>query len=227
MKFGLSEVKIAKFNEETGEYKEVEPLKGIKKEDFCMEFDATPETEKINQVIFGTHVNREDSEYNEISREIDEECEMLYSAFRSILYDLMKQYHKNVAHIELPHNLLIHVTRNALWQQIKDFHSIAHKNDSAVMRQLSKTSKIIMTSMMRGGFEKTVKKMFSITEIQFKCAMLAIMKKHNLTELHMDFYDGFVPCNLKRELLEQELSSDDTSPVNMIKQLMERKYHVK
>lgn len=188
MRFGLSEAKIAKFDEITGTYKAIDPVQAIK------------ETEISAECVLDERALHRVAPYDEVSEAIDAEYQEALDAFRSSLYAFMRLYQQDSVDMELPHNLELHTTAEELWNQMSEPYRERARN------QICCGSIIFMRD--KDLFEDVVRTKFNIYEKQFKCEILEIMEKYNISEIHMKLADGFKNWNPTREQLTEETSND-------------------
>ena len=202
MRFGLSEVKIAKFDEITGTYKEIDPVQAIK------ETEISAECVLDERALRALH---RVAPYDEVSEAIDAEYQEALDAFRSNLYALMRLYQQDSVDMELPHTLELHTTAEALWNQMSEpYRERAEK-------QMRRGSIICMND--RDLFEDAVRTRFNVNEKQFKSEILDIMEKYNLSEMHMDLAGGLKTWNPTREQLERECTEDRRALCHLRKQM--------
>lgn len=191
MKFGLSEAKLVEFDESTGEYKEMDPVHAIKETEVSVEC-------VLDEVA--ARILAHGAPYDEVSEALDTEYQEAIDAFRSSLYAFMRLYQQDSVDMELPHNLVLHTTAEQLWNQMSELYR------ERAEKQIRLGSLIYMTD--KDLFEDVVRTKFNIYEKQFKCEILEIMEKYNISEIHMELAGGFKNWNPTREQLTEETSND-------------------
>lgn len=207
MRFGLSEAKIASFDEITGTYKEIDPVQAIKETEISAEAALNKETEKS---LFGNS----EAALRALTREMKEE----HDALCNKLYILMRLYDREFADIQLPHNLQMRITREQLEADMSD-------DEKWLIWFRIEALKIDNYTEMR-DYEAAVLYEFNKIELRTKFVMLAIAKRFKLAEVGCGLIDGQVVYNYKTEDLEHELSGDDDF-TNEIREQVEKRFHCK
>lgn len=203
MRFGLSEAKIASFDEITGTYKEIDPVHIIKETEIsagCVLDDKALRT--LHRGV----------PYNEVSEALDAEYQEAMDAFRSSLYALMRLYQQDSVDMELPHNLALHTTAEELWNQMSEPYR------ERAERRIRKGSGFLCIHD-RDSFEYAVETDFAVKEEQFKSEILDIMEKYDISEIHMELAGTFKQWNPTREQLEREYTEDRRALCHLRKQM--------
>lgn len=210
MKFGLSEAKIASFDEITGTYKEIDPVQAIKETEVSVE--CGPLNKETEKTLFGSGSG--EAALNAIQQEMIEEFNALYHN----LYILMRLYNREFADIQLPHNLHLRITREQIESEISEDGRWLIWPQIEALRINGYTE--------RRDYEAAVLHEFNKIELRTKFVMLAIAKKFKLAEIGCGLIDGQVVYNYKTEDLEHELSGDDDL-TNEIRERVEKRFHCK
>ena len=207
MRFGLSEAKIANFDEITGTYKEIDLVQAIKETEISADVELNKETKKS---LFGNS----EAALRTLMQEMKEEKDALCNK----LYVLMRLYDREFADIQLPHNLQMRITREQLEADMSD-------DKKWLVRFQIEALKIDNYTETR-DYEAAVLHEFNKIELRTKFVMLAIAKRFKLAEIGCGLIDGQVVYNYKTEDLEHELSGDDDF-TNEIRKQVEKRFHCK
>lgn len=207
MKFGLSDIKIAKFDKITEKYEEIDPVRVIKGMEFSAEVALNKETEKS---LFGNS----EAALRALTQEMKEERDALCDK----LYVLMRLYDREFTDIQLPHNLQMRITREQLEADMSD-------DKKWLIWFPIEALKIDNYTEMR-DYEAAVLHEFNKIELRTKFVMLAIAKRFKLAEIGCGLIDGQVVYNYKTEDLEHELSGNDDF-TNEIRKQVEKRFHCK
>lgn len=207
----LGKMKFAKFNKETGEYKEIDPVniltKPVTKTEISAEVTLNKETEKS---LFGNSEEALDMLQQELKEESD--------AIRNGLCVLMRLYDKEYADLRLPHGLRLRITREQLERNMSDVEKYLLWVRVESLRIDRYTEKC--------NYEAAVLREFMEAELRTKFVMLAIAKKFGLLEIGCGRINGHVIWYYKVDELEQELSGDDDF-TNEVREQVEKRHHCK
>ena len=207
MKFGLSDIKIAKFDKITEKYEEIDPVRVIKGMEFSAEVALNKETEKS---LFGNS----EAALRALTQEMKEERDALCDK----LYVLMRLYDREFTDIQLPHNLQMRITREQLEADMSD--------DKKWLIWFPIEALKIDNYTEMSDYEAAVLHEFNKIELRTKFVMLAIAKRFKLAEIGCGLIDGQVVYNYKTEDLEHELSGNDDF-TNEIRKQVEKRFHCK
>ena len=207
MKFGLSDIKIAKSDKITEKYEEIDPVRVIKGMEFSAEVALNKEAGKS---LFGNS----EAALRALTQEMKEERDALCDK----LYVLMRLYDREFTDIQLPHNLQMRITREQLEADMSD-------DKKWLIWFPIEALKIDNYTEMR-DYEAAVLHEFNKIELRTKFVMLAIAKRFKLAEIGCGLIDGQVVYNYKTEDLEHELSGNDDF-TNEIRKQVEKRFHCK
>lgn len=207
MRFGLSDIKIAKFDKITEKYEEIDHVRVIKGMEFSAEVALNKETEKS---LFGNS----EAALRALTQELKEERDALCDK----LYVMMRLYDRKFADIQLHHNLQMRITREQLEADMSD-------DEKLLIWVQIEALKIDNYTEMR-DYEAAVLHEFNKIELRTKFVMLAIAKRFKLAEIGFGLIDRQVVYNYKTEDLEHELSGDDDF-TNEIRKQVEKRFHCK
>ena len=228
MKFGLSEAKIANFNEETGEYKEVDTdsilNSHFKTTEVSAESDDIGGTQEnttlILQMLYGGYTGQHtgDKKFDTVFDELFKSTKETNEEFQKSLYRLMILHNVNSVDIDLENNIKIFVTRRKLRELIGEV-------DANIIE------KLVKTLLQRGytimdDFKTEARYSADVMMTKQKFATLAIMKKYNLTEIGFKYSPEDKLSTIRMAQLEDELSEDSLF-MNSMRSEAEMKYHVK
>lgn len=228
MRFGLSEAKIAKFNEETGEYKEAGMTdimsSHYKAAEVSAESDniggAQENTTLILQMLYGGYTGQHtgnkkfDTVFDELFRSTKETNE----EFQKDLYRLMILHNVNSVDINLENNIRIFVTRGKLRELIGEV-------DANIIEKLVKN--LLQSGyMIMDDFKTDVRYSADVMITKQKFAALAIMKKYNLTDIGFKYSPEDKLSTIKMAQLENELSEESLF-MDSMRSEAEIKYHIK
>nr|DAI39330.1 MAG TPA: hypothetical protein [Caudoviricetes sp.] len=208
----LGKMKFAKFDKETGKYKEIDPVniltKPVTKTEISAETTLNKETEKS---LFG---NSEEA-LSALQQELKEESD----AIRGQLRVLMRLYDKKYVDLRLPpHGLRLRITREQLERNLSDVEKCLLWVQVESLRIDNYTEKY--------SYEAAVMREFKKVELRTKFVMLAIAKRFGLLEIGCGRINGQVIWYYKVDELEQELSGDDDL-TNEVREQVEKRFHCK
>lgn len=208
----LGKMKFAKFDKETGKYKEIDPVniltKPVTKTEISAEVTLNKETEKS---LFG---NSEEA-LGMLQQELKEESD----AIRNELRVLMRLYDKEYVDLRLPpHGLRLRITREQLEANMSD--------DEKYLLWVQVEALRIDRYTERCNYEAAVMRECMEVELRTKFVMLAIAKRFGLSEIGCGRINGHVIWYYKVDELEQELSGDDDF-TNEVREQVEKRHHCK
>lgn len=208
----LGKMKFAKFDKETGKYKEIDPVniltKPVAKTEISADVTLNKETEKL---LFG---NSEEA-LSALQQELKEECD----AIRNKLRVLMRLYDNEYVDLRLPpHGLRLRITREQLEANMSDFEKCMMLIQVESLRIDNYTEKC--------NYEAAVMREFKKAELRTKFVMLAIAKRFGLLEIGCGRINGQVIWYYKVDELQQELSGDDDF-TNEVREQVEKRFHCK
>lgn len=208
----LGKMKFAKFDKETGKYKEIDPVniltKPVTKTEISADVTLNKETEKL---LFGNS----EGALSALQQELKEECD----AIRNKLRVLMRLYDKEYVDLRLPpHGLRLRITREQLERNLSDVEKCLLWVQVESLRIDNYTEKC--------NYEAAVMREFKRVELRTKFVMLAIAKRFGLLEIGCGRINGQVIWYYKVDELEQELSGDDDF-TNEVREQVEKRFHCK
>ena len=228
MKFSLSEAKIAKFNEETGEYKEVDMDNTLnshyKAAEISAESDdiggAQENTTLILQMLYGGYTGQHtgNKKFDTVFDELFEATKETNKEFQKNLYRLMILHNVDSANIKLENNMIIYTTRGKLRELIGEV-------DANIIEKVVKTLLQSGYTIM-DDFKTEVRYSADVMITKQKFAALAIMKKYNLTDIGFKYSPEDELSTIKITQLEDELSEDSLF-MDSMRSEAEIKYHIK
>lgn len=212
----LEKIKIAEFDRETGEYKEIDPVniltKPVTKTEISAETTLNKETEKS---LFGNSEESLSAPLSALQQELKEES----AAIRNKLRVLMRLYDKEYVDLRLPpHGLRLRITREQLEANMSDLEKDMLWIQVEALRIARYTEEC--------NYEAAVMREFKKVELRTKFVMLAIAKKFGLLEIGCGRINGQVIWYYKVDELEQELSGDDDF-TNEVREQVEKRFHCK
>lgn len=208
----LGKMKFAKFDKETGKYKELDPVNiltmPVTKTEISADVTLNKETEKS---LFG---NSEEA-LSALQQELKEESD----AIRGQLRVLMRLYDKKYVDLRLPpHGLRLRITREQLERNLSDVEKCLLWVQVESLRIDNYTEKY--------SYEAAVMREFKKVELRTKFVMLAIAKRFGLLEIGCGRINGQVIWYYKVNELEQELSGNDDF-TNEVREQVEKRFHCK
>lgn len=208
----LGKMKFAKFDKETGKYKELDPVNiltmPVTKTEISADVTLNKETEKS---LFG---NSEEA-LSALQQELKEESD----AIRGQLRVLMRLYDKKYVDLRLPpHGLRLRITREQLERNLSDVEKCLLWVQVESLRIDNYTEKY--------SYEAAVMREFKKVELRTKFVMLAIAKRFGLLDIGCGRINGQVIWYYKVNELEQELSGNDDF-TNEVREQVEKRFHCK
>lgn len=208
----LGKMKFAKFDKETGKYKELDPVNiltmPVTKTEISADVTLNKETEKS---LFG---NSEEA-LSALQQELKEESDTI----RGQLRVLMRLYDKKYVDLRLPpHGLRLRITREQLERNLSDVEKCLLWVQVESLRIDNYTEKY--------SYEAAVMREFKEVELRTKFVMLAIAKRFGLLEIGCGRINGQVIWYYKVNELEQELSGNDDF-TNEVREQVEKRFHCK
>lgn len=199
----LEKIKIAEFDRETGEYKEIDPVniltKPVTKTEISADVTLNKETEKL---LFGNSEEALSAPLSALQQELKEESD----AIRNKLRVLMRLYDKEYVDLRLPpHGLRLRITREQLEANMSDLEKGMLWIQVEALRIARYTEEC--------NYEAAVMREFKKVELRTKFVMLAIAKRFGLLEIGCGRINGHVIWYYKVDELEQELSGNDALPM--------------
>lgn len=211
----LGKIKFAKFDKETGEHKEIDPVniltKPVTKTEISADVTLNKEAEKL---LFGNSEEALSAPLSALQQELKEESD----AIRNELRVLMRLYDKEYADLRLPHGLRLRITREQLERNLSDVEKCLMWVQVESLRIDNYTEKC--------NYEAAVMREFKEVELRTKFVMLAIAKRFGLSEIGCGRINGQVIWYYKVDELEQELSGDDDF-TNEVREQVEKRFHCK
>lgn len=212
----LGKIKFAKFDKETGKYKEIDPVniltKPVTKTEISADVTLNKEAEKL---LFGNSEEALSAPLSALQQELKEESD----AIRNKLRVLMRLYDKEYVDLRLPpHGLRLRITREQLERNLSDVEKC--------MLLVQVESLRIDNYTEECNYEAAVMREFKEVELRTKFVMLAIAKRFGLSEIGCGRINGQVIWYYKVDELEQELSGDDDF-TNEVREQVEKRFHCK
>lgn len=209
----LEKIKIAEFDRETGEYKEIDPVniltKPVTKTEISADVTLNKETEKL---LFGNSEEALSAPLSALQQELKEESD----AIRNKLRVLMRLYDKEYVDLRLPpHGLRLRITREQLEANMSDLEKDMLWIQVEALRIARYTEEC--------NYEAAVMREFKKVELRTKFVMLAIAKRFGLLEIGCGRINGHVIWYYKVDELEQELSGNDDF-TNEVREQVEKRF---